>query len=162
MTQLRQVSVEDVLPTNALSELAEALAATGAARTPTPTFRPTSTPEPLTGPQFLDRVILTINVQQRAWTRIVIDGVVEYEGQSDPNTVLQYEAAQVIEILTGNGAGLRVTFNGQDIGALGERGEVVRRFFTTAGMQTPTPTPSPTPTNTLVPSPTPSMTPTSR
>jgi len=126
---------------------------------PTATFRPTSTPEADVGPRFLDRVVLTINVVQRTWTMITVDGVVQFEGQTTPNTVLQYEGAESIIVKTGNGAGLRVTYNGQDIGLLGERGEVVERFFTTGGMLTPTATPSPTPTNTPVPTPTSSPTP---
>jgi hypothetical protein len=74
--------------------------------------------------------------------------------------VLQYQGQQLIVVLAGNGAGLDVTYNGQSIGPLGERGEVVERFFTVGEIATPTVTPTITPTNTSVPSSTPRVSPT--
>jgi len=130
--------------------------------TASPTFQPTSTPVVRVGPDFFNRVALTIRVEQRSWTRIMADGAVVFEGQAEPNTVLQYEAAQSITILAGNGAGLNVSYNGQDIGLLGARGEVVEWLFTLEGDMTPTPTLTITPTGTSVPTPTPTRTPTPR
>lgn len=132
----------------------------------TPTFRPTSTEAPFAGPQILDRVLLTITVEQRSWTRIVVDGATAFEGLVEAGTILQYEGQNSILLLTGNAAALNVTYNGQQIGLLGERGEVVERIFTTGGFYTPTPTPTLTTTPTSVPTPTPrtsgTATPTSR
>ncbi|GAB4474716.1 MAG: hypothetical protein Kow00124_14980 [Anaerolineae bacterium] len=159
ITQLSKVSIDDLVPTPQQSEILERLAASATLVTATPTFEPTSTPAPDTGPQISDRVVLTINVEQRTWAQIIVDGVVQYQGQAEPNTVIQYEGRQEIMVKTGNGAALRITYNGRDIGLLGERGQVVQRFFTTQGQITPTPTPAPTATNTPVPSPTPSATP---
>jgi hypothetical protein len=127
--------------------------------TPSPTFQPTSTPAPQMGPEFFDRVALTIRVEQRSWVRILVDGVVAFEGQAEPETVLQYEGAQSVSILAGNGGGLDVTYNGRDIGPLGERGEVVEWAFTVEGEMTPTPTLIPTTTSTSVPTATPTRTP---
>lgn len=128
--------------------------------TPSPTFRPTSTPEPESGPEFLDRVVLAITVSQRTWTQIDVDGTTVFEGPNKPGEVLRYEGQEEIFVRTGNGAALEVVYNGQDIGPLGERGEVVERFFTVSGQLTPTPTPTLTPTSTGVPTPTPRFTPT--
>ncbi len=125
-----------------------------------PTFRPTSTPEPESGPEFLDRVVLAITVSQRTWTRIDVDGATVFEGPNKPGEVLRYAGQEEIRGRTGHGAALEVVYNGQDIGPLGERGEVVERFFTVSGQLTPTPTPTLTPTNTGVPTPTPRFTPT--
>ncbi len=127
--------------------------------TPSPTFQPTSTPAPQMGPDFFDRVVLTIRVEQRSWARIMVDGAVAFEGQASPDTILQYEGAQSIGILAGNGAGLDVTYNGQEIGPLGERGEIVEWLFTVEGEMTPTPTLTTTTTSTSVPTATPTRTP---
>ncbi len=160
ITQLSKVSIDDLVPTPQQSEILERLAASATLVTATPTFEPTSTPAPDIGPQISDRVVLTINVEQRTWAQIIVDGVVLFQGQAEPNTIIQYEGRQEIMVKAGNGAALRITYNGRDIGLLGERGQVVQRFFTTQGQITPTPTPAPTATNTPVPSPTPSATPT--
>ena len=157
-TRLSTVSVEDLLPTPERSELLEQFAASATVE-PSPTFPPTSTPAALAGPQILDRVVLIISVEQHSWTRIVVDGETVFEGQAEPGTVLQYEGRESILVRTGNGAGLVVTYNGQPLGPLGRRGEVVERLFTTGGQITPTYTPTVTPTNTSVPTPTPSATP---
>jgi hypothetical protein len=71
--------------------------------------------------------------------------------------VLDYAADRVVEVSTGNGAGLRVSWNGQDMGVLGGLDEVVTRLWTAAAILTPTSTISPTVTNN--PLPTPSTTP---
>jgi hypothetical protein len=154
LTTLRDVSVGQLVPTPQQSEFLEQFAADSTLE-PSPTFAPTSTPTPAAGPQILDRVILSIRVEQRTWTLIEVDGVVVFEGQAAPDTVLQYEGLQSIRVRTGNGAGLIVTYNGQALGPLGERGEVVERIFTPNKQITPTYTPTVTPTTTGVPTATP-------
>ena len=153
-TQLRAVPVENVVPTAGQSDVLRTAQARNSA-TPSPTFEPTSTPVATTGPLILDRVLLTITIEQRSWTRIVVDGQTAFEGQVEEGMVLQYEGRESILVLTGNGAALAVTYNHQYIGLLGERGEVVERLFTPGGQITPTPTPTLTPTGTSVPTPTP-------
>jgi hypothetical protein len=160
-TQLSRLSVENIVPT---SEPSQFLADFAASQTvaPSPTFEPTSTPVRQTGGvQILDRVLLKMEVEQRSWVRITVDGEIQFEGQADPGSVLQYEGQDSIILLAGNAAGLVITYNGQLIGPLGERGQVVERFFTASGqMISPTPTSTVTPTNTSVPSPTPRLSPT--
>jgi hypothetical protein len=73
---------------------------------------------------------------------------------------LEYRAEQLIQVVTGNGGGVRVVYNGQDQGRLGEVGEVVTRLWDLNGAITPTPTPSQTPTVTEEVTATPSLTPT--
>ena len=155
-TQLSRLSVEDLVPTSEPSQFLVDFAASQTVA-PSPTFEPTSTPVPeVGGVQILDRVLLNMEVVQRTWVRITVDGQVQFEGQAAPGSVLQYEGQDLIIVLAGNAAGLDVTYNGQPVGLLGDRGEVVERFFTAGGqMISPTPTATVTPTNTSVPSPTP-------
>ena len=103
----------------------------------------------------LDRVLLNITVTQRTWALIVVDGATAFEGQLAPGSVVQYQGATSILLRAGNGAGLTVNYNGQDLGVMGGPGEVVEIIFTPSGQITPTVTPTLTPTNTIVPSPTP-------
>jgi transcriptional regulator with XRE-family HTH domain len=160
-TQLSRVSVDDLIPTSEPSQFLVDFAASQTVA-PSPTFEPTSTPIPeVGGVQILDRVLLKMEVKQRTWIRITVDGQIEFEGQAVPGSVLQYEGQTSVVVLAGNAAGLDINYNGQSIGLLGDRGEVVERFFTAGGqMISPTPTATVTPTNTSVPSPTPRLSPT--
>ncbi len=153
-TRLSAISGDELVPVAPGADVMERFG-DAATLTPSPTFRPTSTPEPQTGPEFLDRVVLSITVTQRTWTQVEVDGEAVFEGMNEPGEVLRYEGVEEIFIRTGNAAALNVNYNGQDIGPMGERGEVVERFFTVGGQITPTPTPTITPTNTGVPTPTP-------
>ncbi|MBN1120187.1 MAG: DUF4115 domain-containing protein [Anaerolineae bacterium] len=157
-TRLSAISSTDI-PSNGQATPPAAVDAASTTAEPTATFRLTSTPEPDDGPQILDRIVLSITVEQRTWTEIIVDGETQFEGQAFKGQVLQFEGREEVYVRTGNGAGLLVNYNGRDIGPLGEHGEVVERFFLVDGQVTPTPTSSPAPTNTGVPTPTPSHTP---
>lgn len=115
-----------------------------------------STPEPAaTAPDFVfgpaNIVDLRIVGEMRAWLRVTVDGEEEYAGRISPGEMLEFQGQQVIEITTGNGAGLRVYYNGQDQGLLGGFADVVIRLWTLTGPITPTPTLILTPTATSTP-----------
>lgn len=157
-TRLSAVSGDDLGAAATQDDSGLAALVTNEAATSTPTFAPTSTQAADSGPQILDRVVLSIDMVQRSWVYIEVDGEAAYEGQAAPGEVLNYEGAEQIFIRAGNGAGLDVTYNGQNIGTLGERGQIVERMFLVGGYVTPTPTPTLTPTNTGVPTATPRST----
>ncbi len=96
-----------------------------------------------------------VTVRQRTWVRVVVDGENELDGRVIPGTAYQFAGGETIEIITGNGAGIQIFFNQQDLGPLGEYGEVVHRVFTRDGIQAPTATITPTPTRTPRPTSTP-------
>lgn len=102
-----------------------------------------------------DAVQLYIIVRQRAWMRITADGEIAFEGRVVPGNAYSYSAQDSIELLTGNGAGLQVYYNQQDLGPIGLFGEVVQRTFTPNQIITPSPTVTPTPTITETPAITP-------
>lgn len=103
---------------------------------------------------------LYIVASQRSWVRVTTDDEIAFEGRVIPGNAYPYSAANKIDLLTGNGAGLKVYFNQNEVGILGEVGEVVSVSFTAAGMVVPTPQPTPTPTPTQI-TPTPTLGPTS-
>lgn len=117
----------------------------------TPTFAPTSTPT-ITPPSLAqDRVRVKFEVLQRNWMRVEQDGEIVFEGLSEPGTILQYEGLETVRIATGNGAAISVTYNGLELGLLGQQGFVAEQIYTIGGLETLTPTPTPTTTPTLIP-----------
>lgn len=126
----------------------------------TATLQPLETPVGL--PTIPEGVTVQVNIiaVERTYLRVTVDGEVAYDGRVTPGTAYPFEAANEIEILAGNGAALRVTYNLRDLGLLGGYGEVVNLIYRAEGVITPTPTIGPTPTITPTPSHTPTPTPT--
>ncbi len=106
-------------------------------------------------------VSVTLFALERVFVRAVVDGKVAFEGRLAPRETKTFEADDQVQILTGNGSALRVTYNGTDLGLMGRVGEVVSRVYLITGVATPTATIPPTPTNTLpaTQTPTPTLTP---
>ena len=100
----------------------------------------------------------------RVWIEVIVDGELEFQGRALAGETFEYLADQVVEVSTGNGAGVRVFYNASDQGLMGELGQVVSKLWTLEGILTPTPTvtrtplPTSTETETPIPSPTPPLT----
>jgi cytoskeleton protein RodZ len=111
---------------------------------PTPTPEPTETPTPTLTPTPtpVGGVTLSIRVIERAWLQVTVDG------QELPGELLEvdeersWEADQTLFLICGNAGGIEVTVNGEELGALGGRAEVIDRTWTPLGEATPTPEPS--------------------
>lgn len=150
----------------AITPTAEVLGPTG---TPSPTIiagiTPTFTPPPPL--VSFSTVQLVLQIEQRTFVRVSVDGKVAFEGLLRPNDRQEF-TGQTVEVTTGNGAGVRVIFNQRDLGTMGGIGEVVSRQYLPSGMITltptitltasMTPTPSETPTPTAPPTETPAPT----
>jgi cytoskeleton protein RodZ len=135
-------------PTSVLLDLGNATATLDAFETP------------IGLPTIPEGVNVQINIiaLERTFLRVIVDGETAFDGRVIPGTAYPFEAATQIEILTGNGAALRLTYNQRDMGLLGGNGEVVNLIFRADGVVTPTPTVGPTPTITTTPTITPSPT----
>jgi hypothetical protein len=121
------------------------------------------TPIP-TQPLFLglaDKVNLTVVVELSAWLKVMVDGEEAFQGRVESGDVFEFQGDQIVELITGNGAGIHIFYNGQDHGILGDVGQVVIRLWTLEGALTPTATITRTPTVTPRISETPSPTTTS-
>ncbi|MDI6693721.1 MAG: DUF4115 domain-containing protein [Anaerolineales bacterium] len=156
-------------PSPTAPSIAEALLAT-AAPSDTPTPQPSPTPvaqvqplqpqatDPQTGalisPAPNANVQVGVNVRQRAWMRVTVDGKVEFEGRVIPGSAYTFAGASTIEILTSSGSALQVFVNGADLGPMGGFGQVVNRIYSPQGVLTPTPTITPTPAPTQPATPT--------
>lgn len=106
---------------------------------------PTETSLP-SAPGTLLEVMLV--VQERTFVRVTIDDEVKFNGRVAPGSALTFDEGNRIEVLTGNGAAIRIYYNRQDLGYMGENGRVANRIYTREGVETPTPTATPSPTNT--------------
>jgi cytoskeletal protein RodZ len=125
---------------------------------PTPTVPPTitPTPRPTATPEVVASIALSMTISQKAWMRVVVDGVIE-EGTLEAGTTRAWEAETSISVRTGNGGGVSLTLNGENLGLMGAIGQVVERTWivdqgevteTTTGTPVPTPAPTRTPTST--------------
>ncbi len=159
---------------------------------PTSTFTPTPSPQPQPTPTtFISfgrpysgrGILVSIQMVQRAWVRVITDGFERYAGLATPGQILEYEGNQSVEVVSSNAQALNVIWNGRQQRPFGGRGQGVDLVFTMdrVDIQTgpgfdPTPEESPTPlppstplaatllaqltpTNTPGPSPTPTLTP---
>jgi cytoskeletal protein RodZ len=110
-----------------------------ATASPTPTRSPTvtATPPPLT---------LSIEVVGlRSWLLVQADGERAFAGILEPGAKDSWTASERIVLRSGNAGAVRVTLNSEDLGFLGETGQVVEREWTAAGVPTRTPEPTTAP-----------------
>jgi cytoskeletal protein RodZ len=150
-----ETPTQELIPTS-VPELATAIATTDPGLLP-----PTETATPIQAFTPSSAVQLTIIVLERTFLRVTVDGVVQQEGRVAPGAALSFDGNERIEVLTGSGAALQIVYNQQDLGVLGNFGDVVDRIYTRTGIQTPTATVSPTASSTprQTPIPTPTQTP---
>ena len=101
-----------------------------------------------------------IVARQRAFVRVISDNRIRFNGRVAPGNAYPFSAKEKLELISGDASAIQVFYNQNDLGTLGDSGEVVRLIFSAEGVLTPTPaftfTPTPTlpPTATLEPSPT--------
>ncbi|HEX2183750.1 MAG TPA: helix-turn-helix domain-containing protein [Rubrobacteraceae bacterium] len=65
-----------------------------------------------------------------SWLSVLADGRLAYEQIAQPGFSQTFEARREVSIKTGNAGAVGVEVNGQDLGKLGESGEVLTRDFT--------------------------------
>ena len=108
------------------------------------------TPEPgqtllVIPPDATGSVRVQIVVQERTYMRALVDEEIVFDGRVLPGSAYLFVADARIEIIAGSASALRITYNQQELGVLGDFGQASYQIFTLEGMQTPTPAISPTP-----------------
>lgn len=95
---------------------------------------PTLTPTRPTLPVTLESIQLRLDVTERTWMRVTIDGEVVFEGLArNGDEPYFWDAQEEAQLLTGNAIGIFVTINDIELGRLGGRGEVVEETWTATG-----------------------------
>lgn len=75
----------------------------------------------------LEEIQLTIKIENSAtWVSVDTDGVNVFQGTMLPETSQDFKAKEKITLTSGKAGNTYIIFNGQDLGNLGEPGEVVR------------------------------------
>ena len=74
-------------------------------------------------------VVLVAHYTDRCWTSAIADGKTIYEGIPQSGETLTWEADRQIIVNFGNAAAVELSFNGQPVGKVGERGDVVVKTF---------------------------------
>ncbi|MDQ7029170.1 MAG: DUF4115 domain-containing protein, partial [Ardenticatenia bacterium] len=148
--QARTVTVPPVTPSGTPKPTATPTA------TPVPTAtRPPRTPTPEEagpGPPA-NELRMTLQITAPAWLFIQVDGQEAFMGTLEAGEQREWVGRQEIFIRTGNAGGVRLFVNGEDLGLLGQVGQVLNRvirFDPETGLPTvvePTPTPVPTTTD---------------
>ncbi len=169
--RIANARVEEALAEGTAPSIAEVLMITTTPEsilTPTETLVVVNTPDPNAGTDVpLDEnlaeganlgVQVLVTVLERSWMRVYVDGEMVFEGRAQPDASFVYEGAESVEVLTANGAGVRIAYNQQDMGLMGGFGEVVQRLYGPFGLLTPTVTPTSNVTATFTPTITPSPT----
>ena len=77
-----------------------------------------------------EAVSLKIAAVEQAWLSVDADGHHIYSGVLEASDTKVLEGRETARIRTGNAGGLTVTFNGKDLGTLGQRGQVRTVLFT--------------------------------
>lgn len=106
---------------------------------PQTTANPEATTAPTSPPATGDGVTVTLEPQEHVWVRVQADGLIVYAGLMTPGEAQTWSAQESILVETGNGAAVAATVNGQPLGALGERGEIVARAWGPEGALEVTP-----------------------
>lgn len=84
-------------------------------------------------PATMDEIALQIDVTERTWMEVTIDGDVVFSGIARTGDTFEWTATEEAKVLTGNAAGVVVTINEIELGRLGERGENREEVWQTTG-----------------------------
>ena len=128
--------------------------------TATPTFEAIEIPGEPTQTIVIPTLNANVSVQvnlvavERTYLRVIVDGETVFNGRVSPGNAYPFEAEEQVEVLVGNGAAIRILYNGRDLGLLGGFGQVVSNIYLADSIITPTALPSAIPTSTLTSTPT--------
>ncbi|NJK61577.1 MAG: helix-turn-helix domain-containing protein [Synechococcaceae cyanobacterium SM2_3_1] len=90
---------------------------------------PSSTP-PLFGPRVSQPVQIGIRIEDSpSWLRVVADGQIIFEDTLQPGSQRNWTAERSIVIRAGNAGGVLLTYNNQNLGVMGDFGEVKEQIF---------------------------------
>jgi cytoskeletal protein RodZ len=115
----------------------------------TPTPEPTQTPTP--SPTRSEGVVVQARFVDRVWLQVSVDGQDAPGEMYEAGEEQEWTAQNTIYVICGNAGGMEVTVNGEDLGLLGERAEVVEKTWGPQGEIAPSPTTTATPTATPTP-----------
>lgn len=79
----------------------------------------------------LEIINITLELTERAWVDILVDGERQFRGQARSGEVFEYTAEDNVTVNTGNAFAIFVTINDNALGRLGERQEAIEYSWDT-------------------------------
>ena len=76
-----------------------------------------------------DGVEITAKALENCWISVKVDGQPAFEGTIEKGKEMSWQGKENVDILAGNAGGIQITFNGKDVGTLGQIGQVEERSF---------------------------------
>lgn len=74
-------------------------------------------------------VVVVAKYTDSCWTLVTADGKEVYEGIPKVGETLTWEAKKDITVQLGNASGVEIVYNGQSLGSMGGKGEVIKKTF---------------------------------
>ncbi|MEA3346220.1 MAG: DUF4115 domain-containing protein [Chloroflexota bacterium] len=85
---------------------------------------------------------MRVQAIERAWVLITVDGEEDFQGVLEEGGERTWQAEHSIHFRCGNAGGVQIDINGEELGIMGERGQVVDRTWVVQEGQLTTATPS--------------------
>jgi cytoskeletal protein RodZ len=111
--------------------------------TPLPTFTPTPTSTPT--PLYYTGVTVELRVTEESWVQVFVDGSKAFESIMRSGDENNWTGERQVAVRVGNAGGVEAIVNGQSMGKMGERGQVVDQVWEKVEEGSPillTPTPT--------------------
>lgn len=126
---------QPVSPPPAPSSEPAAVEPTGASGPATETPTPETPPPAQAVATQTAPILVRIHAIEATWVRIASDGKYQFSGILKPDESRTVEANQLVQLRTGNAAGIEVSWNDKPVGPIGPAGQVRNVEFTTAGFK---------------------------
>jgi len=104
--------------------------------TSVPTGTPTSVPADTPTPRVSAGVEVELRIVEYAWLRVIVDGQEAFVGTLEAGATQTWRGQNSIAIRCGNAGGVEAIVNGEPLGLLGERGQVVDMEWFAEGVTT--------------------------
>ena len=140
LPRLTPTAAPTATPTTIPTEMPTATSTTLPTATPVVvfTFTPTSAPTITPTLRVSTGVEVELNIVEYAWLRVVVDGEEAFVGSLEAGTTQTWRGQESVALRCGNAGGVEAIVNGESLGLLGERGQVVDMEWFAEGV-VPTP-----------------------
>lgn len=98
---------------------------------PTPTPAPTDTPTPTVTPtpMYYTGVSVELVITEESWVQVLVDGTKTFEGILKAGDRKHWNGERQVAVRVGNAGGVEAIVNGESVGVLGQRGQVLDRVY---------------------------------
>lgn len=96
---------------------------------PTPTIQVTDTPTPTPTPEYYTGVTIELVISDRTWAQIIVDDVKVFDGFLEVGEKRRWDGLNRVAIRVGNAGGVEFSINGENLGLMGEPGQVIDQLW---------------------------------